>query len=294
MQARNDWLATNSRQVLRPTVYRTQCFAHEIARGNWNLSQLPIIAHGVRVDDKAGGGFAIPCDDSSAGARTRRGRSAVPWPGRRRGSFWGGENFQIWGDDYFAESLDFAAPGAAEGPMNAAVIAEKILSDPQIKLAPTHVSGVVDEANAYQNIEDIAADQAAHRSSYGGAPGGTVALSLSMLNGLLGLAEHYSFAVSELCGGSHNPNSRHYAGLAFDINEINGKPVGADHPDLEAFKALCRKLGATEVLGPGQPYHATHVHAGWPLAKPHIAMTEEFEDEAANSRSFPMEVRNLI
>ena len=53
VQARNDWLATNSRQILRPTVYRTQCFAHEIARGNWNLSQLPIIAHGVPVDDKA-------------------------------------------------------------------------------------------------------------------------------------------------------------------------------------------------------------------------------------------------
>jgi hypothetical protein len=53
VQARNDWLATNSRQVLRPTVYRTKCFAHEIARGNWDLSQLPIIAHGTPVDDKA-------------------------------------------------------------------------------------------------------------------------------------------------------------------------------------------------------------------------------------------------
>ena len=118
-----------------------------------------------------------------------------------------------------------------------------------------------------------------------------MALSSNMLSGLLGLAERYSFAVSELCGGSHNPNSKHYAGLAFDINEINGKPVSAGHPDLEAFKALCRKLGATEVLGPGQPHHATHVHAGWPRPKPHISLTEEFEDEAANSRSFPMEVR---
>ena len=290
VQARNDWLATNSRQVLRPTVYRTQCFAHEIARGNWDLSQLPIIAHGVRVDDKAP---AVSRSLAMTAVRAREpGMDGVPYLGPDGGEeVFGEENFEIWGDDHFAESLDFAAAGAAEDPMNAAVIAEKILSSPRIKLATTHVSGVVDEANAYQNMEDIAAGHAAHRSSYGGAPGGTVALDLSMMNGLLGLAERHSFVVSELCGGSHNPNSRHYAGLAFDINEINGKPVRAGHPDLEAFKALCRKLGATEVWGPGQPHHATHVHAGWPLAKPHIAMTEKFEDEAANSRSFPMEVR---
>jgi hypothetical protein len=151
--------------------------------------------------------------------------------------------------------------------MNAAAIAEEILASPRIKLATTHVSGVVDEANAHQNMEDIAAGHAAHRSSYGGAPGGTVALNLSMLRGLMGLAERYRVAVSELCGGSHNPNSRHYAGVAFDVNEINGKAVRAGQPDLEAFKAMCRKLGATEVLGPGQPNHATHVHAGWPRPK---------------------------
>ena len=283
VQARNNWLATNSRQVLRPTVYRTQCLAHEIARGNWDLSQLPIIAHGVRVDDKAP---AVSRSLAMTAARAREpGADRVPYLGPDGEDVFGDESFEIWGDDYFAESLDFAAAGAAESLMNTAAIAEKILSSPQIKLATMHLSGVVDEANAHQNMEDIAAGHAAHRSSYGGAPGGTVAPNLSMLSALLGLAERYSFAVSELCGGSHNPTSRHYAGVAFDINEINGKPVRAGHPDLEAFKALCRKLGATEVLGPGQPHHATHVHAGWPLAKPHIAMTEEFEDEARRSRS---------
>ena len=60
--------------------------------------------------------------------------------------------------------------------MTAAAIAEEILSSPRIKLATVHVSGVADEANAHQNMEDTAAGHAAHRSSYGTAPGGTVAL----------------------------------------------------------------------------------------------------------------------
>lgn len=49
VKARNDWLATASNPVLHPTVYRTQCFKNEIARNNWDLSQLPINAHGVKV-----------------------------------------------------------------------------------------------------------------------------------------------------------------------------------------------------------------------------------------------------
>jgi len=46
---RNNWLANHSNEVLHPTVYRTQCFKQEISRGNWDLSQLPIKAHGVNV-----------------------------------------------------------------------------------------------------------------------------------------------------------------------------------------------------------------------------------------------------
>ena len=51
VKARQNWLATNARTILHATVYRTQCFLTEIARGNWELSQLPIFAHGVRIDD---------------------------------------------------------------------------------------------------------------------------------------------------------------------------------------------------------------------------------------------------
>jgi kumamolisin len=63
VEVRNDWLATNSNPALHPTVYRTQCFAREIARQNWDLSQLPIVAHGVPIDDRlaaAGGARAAP------------------------------------------------------------------------------------------------------------------------------------------------------------------------------------------------------------------------------------------
>jgi hypothetical protein len=85
-----------------------------------------------------------------------------------------------------------------------------------------------------------------------------------MLRGLLALAQEYSFSISEIAGGSHSSNSRHYAGVAADFNKVNGRPINAGHPDLIAFKARCRALGATEVLGPGAPGHATHVHAAWP------------------------------
>jgi len=47
--ARGDWLANAENPDLHPTVYRTRCLAAEIARGNWDLAQLPIDANGVKV-----------------------------------------------------------------------------------------------------------------------------------------------------------------------------------------------------------------------------------------------------
>jgi chitosanase len=49
VNARHKWLGSHPRAVVRKTIYRTQCFKNEIQRGNWNLSQLPINANGVRV-----------------------------------------------------------------------------------------------------------------------------------------------------------------------------------------------------------------------------------------------------
>ena len=49
VDVRQAWLANHENEILRKTVYRTQCFKHEIDRNNWDLSQLPITAHGVDV-----------------------------------------------------------------------------------------------------------------------------------------------------------------------------------------------------------------------------------------------------
>jgi len=49
VDARQNWLATASNAALHPTVYRTQCFKNEISRNNWDLTLLPINAHGVSV-----------------------------------------------------------------------------------------------------------------------------------------------------------------------------------------------------------------------------------------------------
>jgi hypothetical protein len=47
--ARNQWLASNVRAVVRQTTYRTACLQREIDRQNWDLMQVPIIANGVSV-----------------------------------------------------------------------------------------------------------------------------------------------------------------------------------------------------------------------------------------------------
>jgi hypothetical protein len=80
---------------------------------------------------------------------------------------------------------------------------------------------------------------------------------------MLDLANTYTFGVSEVAGGSHSPNSRHYVGVAFDVNVINGQGVNVNNADFRNFMQRCRELGATEVLGPGDAGHDTHVHCAW-------------------------------
>jgi hypothetical protein len=257
VDVRDSWLRNHPNPVLHATIYRTRTFKDEIARGNWDLTQLPIIAHGIAVDDRHDGGH--PMGELAAAA----GGHAIPYlgdPDADGGEIWCEEAGAIWNNDRNAER-DMAAAAPAE---TAAALATSILASGRIELATTHASGKIDHANARQQMEDTAAGRAAQRSSYGTAPGGAVKLDKQLLRGILALADRYSYAVSELAGGSHNPNSRHYAGLGVDINEIDGRPVRAGHPELNPFKALCRHLGATEVLGPGEPGHATHVHAAWP------------------------------
>lgn len=145
-------------------------------------------------------------------------------------------------------------------------LAGQILNSSDITLAPYHESGEEDNATARQNIRDTAAGRPASRSAYDNGPGGTVRLSPDMLRGMLQLANNhgYSFTVSEIAGGSHSPRSRHYDGVAFDVNIINGSHVSSANTWYRGLMAACRALGATEVLGPGDPGHATHVHCAWP------------------------------
>jgi zinc D-Ala-D-Ala carboxypeptidase len=163
----------------------------------------------------------------------------------------------------FSGQPDPKGGGGDSKPDDVAALAAKIRDSKRIELLNFHISKVKDQATAKQNIADTAAGKKAQRSSYGNAPGGSVALKPSMLKGMLELSETFSFRVTEIAGGSHSPKSLHYTGGTFDVDMINGKPVNASNPHVKAFMKECRDLGADEVLGPGAPGHDTHIHAAW-------------------------------
>lgn len=144
-------------------------------------------------------------------------------------------------------------------------LAQDILDHDRISLANFHVSGRRDRATALDNIRQAARGGSARRSYYGNAPGGYTKLDARMLAGLKRLAdEGYRLRLTEVAGGSHSRKSRHYTGLAFDVDYINGVKVGYGNPYYRKFMKRCRRLGATEVLGPGDRGHSTHVHVAWP------------------------------
>ncbi|WP_181796167.1 hypothetical protein [Streptomyces sp. WELS2] len=146
-----------------------------------------------------------------------------------------------------------------------AATARQILRTSGISLAVAHQGGTHAGSTAKANITDTAGGKGALTSPWGHKPNRRVALDPGMLNGLLKLNTQYKYriAVSEIVGGKHSATSRHYAGKAFDISHINGKHVGSGAPH-KALMAACRKLGATEVLGPGNAGHSRHVHCAWP------------------------------
>lgn len=90
---------------------------------------------------------------------------------------------EIWSEDTFAAGMAASSVVAGAGS-DLALLATTILNHPGITLATVHSSGVVDQANARQNIADMAAGGPAHRSSYGTAPGGVVMLDGRLLRGI--------------------------------------------------------------------------------------------------------------
>lgn len=144
-------------------------------------------------------------------------------------------------------------------------LARRLQGDSRISWLHCQVSGPRDGACALDNIRQAARGKQVKRSCYGNAPGGAVYLDPRMLRAVRDLAKRgYTFRVTALAGASHSRESRHYAGLAFDVDRINGVRVNSGNPYWRKFLARCRKLGATETLGPGDPGHATHLHVGWP------------------------------
>ncbi len=256
VNARHGWLANHPNPEVRPTVYRTQAFTREIERGNWDLALVPLMAHGVPVDgvERSRTAAAMVGDPAETIVEklARLDRTEL-------------SDEEVWSEVEMFVSGPVVA--SADAATSGSLLAQRILAQPAISLASAHPSGADDQATARDNVSDTAAGRPAKRSTHGTAPGGTTPLDVRLLSGLLALADRFSFSVTELAGGSHNSNSRHYAGLAVDVNAINGRPIRIDHPDAAAFKAMCRDLGATEVLGPGDRGHATHVHAAWP--RPH-------------------------
>lgn len=144
-------------------------------------------------------------------------------------------------------------------------LAKKILANPsRFKLANYHISGVKDSATALRNMRDTAAGRSARRSRYGKAPGGSCSLKNNMLRGMIALSKEYRVSISEIAGGSHSRKSRHYQGVSYDVTHINGRKVSWNNPYYRAYMRKARKLGATEVLGPGNKGHSGHLHIAWP------------------------------
>ena len=151
------------------------------------------------------------------------------------------------------------------GGTDRASLAQRILEGGRVELLPYSPinSGSSDGADARSNIRDTAAGGAAQRSCYGNAPCGSVNLDTRMLSGMLSVANSYSVRVTSIAGGSHSATSRHYAGISFDVDIINGQGVSSSNPYSDNVMQRCRDAGATEVLGPGDGGHSGHVHCAW-------------------------------
>lgn len=146
------------------------------------------------------------------------------------------------------------------------LLAKRILHHSgNIRLLTQQVSGTRDGADARSNISAIAQKGTARNSCYGKAPCGRVKLDARMLESMVLLRQvnGYSFRVTAIAGGSHSTRSRHYRGVAFDVDIINGSSVRNNGTLARQFMAACRNYGATEVLGPGNQGHSGHVHCAW-------------------------------
>jgi zinc D-Ala-D-Ala carboxypeptidase len=172
----------------------------------------------------------------------------------------------------FGPMVAVAAPQQVTAGENAAAqaatrkeLAQKILDDKGITLLNSHVGGQSDpKSTAWRNIKDTSKGKATHTSPWNNDVGVTkVRLDKNMLKGMVMLGRKYDYRVTAIAGGDHGPGSHHYSGTAFDIDLIDGQPVGIGNPKVTKVKAACARLGAIEILGPGDSGHDSHVHCAW-------------------------------
>jgi hypothetical protein len=127
--------------------------------------------------------------------------------------------------------------------------------------------GRSDGASPLDNLVDAAAGRPAATSCYGGAPCSEVYLERALLDGMSALATRYghSYFVTAVAGASHSAGSLHYAGRAFDLDEIDGVRITGDTTATRRFMDACRALGAVEVFGPSNDPvgHGDHLHCAW-------------------------------
>jgi hypothetical protein len=139
-----------------------------------------------------------------------------------------------------------------------AALATRIRDSRQVSLLTFHVSNKSDPpSTAHQNIVDTANGLPAKTSSFSHVGRTNVSLDVRMLQAMVKLAETYSYRVTAIAGSYHSKGSPHYAGLAFDVDLINGVGFKSRTATVSAFMQACRDLSATKG-------HPTHIHAEWP------------------------------
>ena len=161
---------------------------------------------------------------------------------------------------------------------DAKTLAQQILANTKITFQADQQGD--QRSSPQQNIKDTAQGLAGWTSNRSPVGGKQVTLSAKMLAGMIAVSQASStpLSISEILGGKHSGDSRHYLGVAFDVS--------ARATDLGRVKAMgqaCKLAGATELLGPCDVYpekgvtgackvtgfntrsdHWNHVHCGWP------------------------------
>ena len=163
------------------------------------------------------------------------------------------------------------------------VLAEKIIKEKRVTFSSIHFHKLLnDKANADDNIKDVAEGKKSQLSNYKKAkahrdePGnsGEVEVASELLYLIYMLSKKYTFNISEITGGSHSGDSKHYFGRAIDINVVNGQDIGdgvgknavSKIPDklILEFAKEAKKHGATKVLNKftraKQKDHHNHFH----------------------------------